>query len=75
MRRLAVCLIAAAALGVGCGSQEDARPPADATADPTEAQLAYRERILQKIETGDYKCYCTGELRARERAEKAGSGR
>jgi hypothetical protein len=54
--------------------REDARPPADATSDPTEAQLVYRERILQKIETGDYKCYCTGELRARERAEKDGSG-
>jgi hypothetical protein len=75
MRRLAVCLVAAAALAAGCGSQEGAPPPADATTGPTEAQLANRERILQKIETGDYRCYCTGELRARERASKAGSGR
>ena len=71
MRRLAVSLLVAAALAAGCGGAEENAPvPARATAGPTEAQLAFREKILDEIERGTYKCHCTGALRARERIEK-----
>ena len=71
MRRLTVSLLAAVALAAACGgSQEDAPTPARATTGPTEAQLAFRERILEEIEKGKYKCHCTAALRARERIEK-----
>ena len=71
MRRLAVSLVATAALAAACGTaEEDAPVPARATTGPTEAQIVFRERIVKKIKSGDYTCYCTGELRARERIEK-----
>jgi hypothetical protein len=71
MRRLAASLLAAAALAAGCGGAEhDAPAPARATTGPTEAQLAYRERLLDAIERGKYRCHCTSALRARERIEK-----
>ena len=71
MRRLAVSLVVAAALAAGCGgAEEDAPVPARATAGPTEAQLAFRERILEEIERGEYTCSCTADRRARERIEK-----
>jgi hypothetical protein len=71
MRRLVACLFVAVVLGAACGgAEEDARGPAGATTGPTDAELAYREKIVERIETGDYTCYCTGALRARERAEK-----
>jgi hypothetical protein len=72
MRRLLVSLLAAAALtAAGCGSAEEETPaPAAAKAAPTEAQLAFRERILEEIERGEYKCHCTSAMRARERIEK-----
>jgi hypothetical protein len=66
-----VGLLVAAALAAACGgAEEDARAPARATTGPTDAELAFREQIVEKIKSGDYKCYCTGELRARERAAK-----
>ena len=71
MRRLTVSLVVAAALAAACGgAKEDAPVPARATTGPTEAQIVFREQIVEKIKTGDYTCYCTGELRARERIEK-----
>jgi hypothetical protein len=71
MRRLIVSLVAAAALATACGgAKEDARDPAPATTGPTEAQLVFRERILEEIESGKYKCTCTAALRARDRIEK-----
>ena len=71
MRRLTVSLVLAAALAAGCGGAEgDAPVPAAATTGPTEAQLAFRERLLTEIEQGKYKCHCTSALRARERIEK-----
>ncbi len=71
MRRLTVSLVVAAALAAGCGgAEEDAPAPAVATTGPTEAQLAFRERILEEIERGEYRCHCTAALRARERIEK-----
>ena len=71
MRRLALSLVLAAALVAGCGgADEDAPAPARATSGPTDAQLAFREKILDEIERGTYKCHCTGALRARERIEK-----
>ena len=71
MRRLAVSLVVAAALAAGCGgAEEDAPAPARASAGPTEAQLAFREKILEEIRRGEYACSCTAALRARERIEK-----
>ena len=71
MRRLAVSLVVAAALAAGCGgAEEDAPVPARATAGPTEAQLVFREKILEEIRRGEYTCSCTAALRARERIEK-----
>jgi hypothetical protein len=71
MRGLLVSLGAAAVLAAGCGGAEgDAPAPAGATTGPTQAQLAFRERILDEIERGTYTCHCTGALRARERIEK-----
>ncbi len=71
MRRLTVSLVVAAALAAGCGgAEEDAPAPARATSGPTEAQLVFRERILEEIERGEYKCHCTAAMRARERIEK-----
>ena len=71
MRRLMVSLVVAAALAAGCGgAEEGARVPAGTTTGPTEAQLAFRERILEEIKRGEYKCHCTGAMRARERIEK-----
>ncbi len=71
MRRLAVSLVVAAALGAGCGgAEEDAPVPAATTTGPTEAQLVFRAKILEEIERGEYRCHCTGALRARERIEK-----
>jgi hypothetical protein len=71
MRRLAVSLGVAAALSAGCGgAKEDAPGPVRATTGPTEAQLAFRKRILKEIERGEYRCHCTAALRARERIEK-----
>ena len=71
MRRLTVSLVVAAALAAGCGgAEEDAPAPARATTGPTEAQLVFRERILEEIERGEYKCHCTAAMRARERIEK-----
>lgn len=70
MRRLAVSLLAAAALA-GCGgAKEDAPDPAAAKTGPTDAQLVFRERLLDEIEQGTYTCYCTSAMRARERIEK-----
>ena len=67
-----VSLVAAAALATACGgAEEDAPDLAPATTGPTEAQIVFRERMLEEIESGDYTCYCTGALRARERMEKA----
>jgi hypothetical protein len=71
MRRLAVSLVVATALAAGCGgAEEDAPAPAATTAGPTEAQLVFRERILEEIRRGEYTCSCTAALRARERIEK-----
>jgi hypothetical protein len=71
MRRLVVSLVVAAALAAACGgAEEDAPTPARATTGPTDAELAFREQIVEKIERGDYTCYCTGALRARDRIEK-----
>jgi hypothetical protein len=71
MRRLAVSLLVAAALAAGCGgAEEDAPAPRAATTGPTEAQLAFREGILEEIKRGEYKCHCTAAMRARERIEK-----
>jgi hypothetical protein len=71
MRRLTVSLVVAATLAAACGgAEEDAPVPLRATTGPTEAQLAFRERILEEIERGEYKCHCTAAMRARERIEK-----
>jgi hypothetical protein len=71
MRRLAVSLVVAAALAAACGgADEDAPRPARATTGPTEAQLAFRQRLLTEIKQGKYRCHCTSALRARERIEK-----
>jgi hypothetical protein len=71
MRRLAVSLVLAAALAAGCGgAEEDAPDPAAGTTGPTDAQLAFRDRLLTEIKQGKYKCHCTSALRARERIEK-----
>lgn len=71
MKRLTVSLVAAAALAAGCGgAEEDARVPDPASTGPTEAQLVFRERILDDIKRGKYTCSCTAALRARERIEK-----
>ena len=71
MRRLTVSLAVAAALAAGCGgAEEDVPVPAAAPTGPTKAQLAFRERILEEIKRGEYKCHCTGAMRARERIEK-----
>jgi hypothetical protein len=71
MRRLAVSVVLAAALAAACGgADEDAPRPARATTGPTEAQLAFRQRLLTEIKQGRYKCHCTSALRARERIEK-----
>ena len=71
MKRLAVSLVAAAALAAGCGgAEEDARVPDPASTGPTEAQLVFREQILDDIKRGKYTCSCTAALRARERIEK-----
>jgi hypothetical protein len=71
MRRLAVSLVLAAALAAGCGgAEEDAPDPAAGTTGPTEAQRAFRQRLLTEIKQGKYKCHCTSALRARERIEK-----
>jgi hypothetical protein len=72
MRRLTVSLVAAAALAAACGGaeREDARVPDPASTGPTEAQLVFRERILDDIRSGKYTCSCTAALRARERIEK-----
>jgi hypothetical protein len=84
MRRLAVALAVTAALAAACGGVEDAPAPAPApaaepapatsappaTAGPTEAELVFREKILEEIKSGKYKCHCTSAERARERIEK-----
>jgi hypothetical protein len=71
MRRLLVSLLASAALAAGCGGAEEETPaPAGSKTGPTDAQLAFRERLLEEIERGEYKCHCTSALRARERIEK-----
>jgi hypothetical protein len=71
VRRLTVSLLVAAALAAGCGgTEEDAPVPRSATTGPTEAQLAFREGILEEIKRGEYKCHCTAAMRARERIEK-----
>ena len=71
MRRLAVSLVVATALAAGCGgAAENAPAPAAKKTGPTEAQLAFRERILEEIRRGEYTCSCTAALRARERIEK-----
>lgn len=71
MRRLTVSLAVAAALAAGCGgAEEDVPVPAATTTGPTEAQLAFRERILEEIHRGEYRCSCTAALRARDRIEK-----
>jgi hypothetical protein len=71
MRRLALTLVATYALAVGCGgAEEDAPRQTRATTGPTDAQVAFREKVLDEIKAGEYQCYCTGALRARERAEK-----
>ena len=71
MRRLVVSLVVATALAAGCGGAEEEAPvPAAGKTGPTEAQLAFRERILEEIKTGEYKCHCTAAMRARERIEK-----
>ncbi len=71
MRSLTATLVIAAALAVGCGGgEEDAPAPAAGTTGPTAAQLAFREQILEQIESGNYKCSCTAALRARDRIEK-----
>ena len=72
MRRLIISLVAGAALAAACGGaeREDARVTDPATTGPTEAQLVFRERILEEIERGEYTCSCTAALRARERIEK-----
>ena len=71
MRRLMVSLVAATALATACGgAQENAPDPAPATTGPTEAQIVFRERILEEIRRGEYTCSCTAALRARERIEK-----
>jgi hypothetical protein len=70
MKRL-VAVLAAVVLAAGCGgTQEDSRPPAQGSTGPTSVELAYREKLVEKIEKGDYTCYCTGALRAEERAQK-----
>lgn len=66
-----VSLVVAAALAAACGgAEEDSPVPARATTGPTEAQLVFREKILEEIERGEYKCHCTAAMRARERIEK-----
>ena len=71
MRRLTVTLVVAAALAAACGGgQEDAPVPAPADTGPTEAELVFRQRILEEIRDGKYKCHCTSAQRARERIEK-----
>jgi hypothetical protein len=71
MRRLVVSLVLAIALAAGCGGAEEEAPvPAAAKTGPTEAQLAFRERLLEEIKRGEYKCHCTSAMRARERIEK-----
>jgi hypothetical protein len=71
MRRLTVSLLVAVAFTAACGgAEEDAPAPARSTTGPTEAQLVFRARILEEIESGEYRCHCTSALRARERIEK-----
>ena len=71
MRRLIVSLVVATALASGCGgAAENAPAPAAKATGPTEAQLVFRERILEEIRRGEYTCSCTAALRARERIEK-----
>ena len=71
MRRLVVSLVLAVALAAGCGGAEEEAPVrAAAKTGPTEAQLAFRERLLEEIKRGEYKCHCTSAMRARERIEK-----
>ena len=75
MRRLTVSLVVAAALAAGCGgAEEDAPVPAAATTGPTEAQLAFRERILEEIERGEYTCSLHGRS-ACARADREGARR
>jgi hypothetical protein len=71
MRRLTITLVAAAALAAACGgAEEDAPVPGPVTTGPTEAELVFREKVLEEIKRGKYKCYCTAAQRARERIEK-----
>jgi hypothetical protein len=71
MRRVAVTLVAAAAFAVACGgAKQDAPVTGPVTTGPSEAQLAFREKVLKEIKKGKYKCYCTSAQRARERIEK-----
>ena len=71
MRRLTVSLVVATVLAAGCGgAAENAPAPAATATGPTEAQLVFRERILEEIRRGEYTCSCTAALRARDRIEK-----
>ena len=75
MTRFAASIVLAAALAGACGSgEQDARDPARATTGPTDAELSVRKELVEKIEKGEYTCYCTGALRARERAAKGSPG-
>jgi hypothetical protein len=48
-----------------------ATPPAPAAeTGPSDEQLAFRQKLLAEIASGEYKCYCNAELRMRERIEK-----
>jgi hypothetical protein len=71
MRRLGVTLVVAAALAAACGGAEENAPVrAPADTGPTEAELVFRQRILEEIRLGRYKCHCTAAQRARECIEK-----
>jgi hypothetical protein len=70
MRRLVAVLVVVVLTAACGGAREDSGRPPQGSNGPTSAELAYREKLVQKIEQGDYTCYCTGALRASERAEK-----
>jgi hypothetical protein len=77
MRRLATAVLLTAALAAACGAGDEGAVPAkraepasasaEATPGPTEAQIAVRERLLEEIRSGKYRCYCTAAERARDR--------
>lgn len=73
----AAVLLLAGALA-GCGGTESSQSPTKGiaapavipvanAAGPTQAQLDFRERLLEEISAGTYTCSCTSALRAKDR--------